>query len=65
MYLKYFDKFLNQEPYFHIDEQEWEHIKTTFDKEMRNISGKLGAKVSITEDSKMTDNEFLIKNGIN
>jgi len=36
-------------------------IKTTFDKEMRNISGKLGAKVSITEDSEMTDNEFLIK----
>ena len=33
MYLKYFDKFLNQEPYFHIDEQEWEHIKTTFDKD--------------------------------
>ncbi|MDC3080680.1 hypothetical protein OA381_05050, partial [Rhodospirillaceae bacterium] len=40
-------------------------INTTFDEEMRNISGKLGAKVSITEDSKMTDNEFLIKNGIN
>ena len=36
-------------------------LKTTFDKEMRNISGKLGAKVSITEDSEMTDNEFLIK----
>ena len=33
MYLKYFDKFLNQEPYFHIDSEEWEHIKTTFDKD--------------------------------
>ena len=33
MYLKYFDKFLNQVPYFHIDEEEWEHIKTTFDKD--------------------------------
>jgi len=33
MYLKYFDKFLNQEPYFHIDPEEWEHIKTTFDKD--------------------------------
>ena len=40
-------------------------INTTFDKEMRNISDKLGAKVLITEDSEMTDNEFLIKNGIN
>ena len=65
MYLKYFDKFLNQEPYFHIDSEEWEHIKTTFDKEMRKISYKLGVKVSITEDSEMTDNGFLIKNGIN
>ena len=33
MYLKYFDKFLNQEPYFHIDPEEWEHIKSTFDKD--------------------------------
>ena len=40
-------------------------INTTFDREMRNISGKLGAKVSIKENSEMTDNEFLIKNGIN
>lgn len=40
-------------------------INTTFDKEVRNINDKLGAKVLITEDSEMTDNEFLIKNGIN
>ena len=40
-------------------------INTTFDKEMRKISDKLGVKVSITEDSEMTDNGFLIKNGIN
>ena len=40
-------------------------INTTFDKEIREISDKLGVKVSITEDSEMTDNRFLIKNGIN
>ena len=40
-------------------------INTTFDKEIRKISDKLGVKVSITEDSEMTDNGFLIKNGIN
>ena len=40
-------------------------INTTFDKEMRKISDKLGVKVSITEDSEMTDNGFLIQNGIN
>ena len=40
-------------------------INTTFDKEIREISDKLGVKVSITEDSEMTDNGFLIKNGIN
>ena len=40
-------------------------INTAFDEEMRNISYKLGTKVTITEDSEMTDNEFLIKNGIN
>jgi hypothetical protein len=33
MYLEYFDKFLNQEPYLHIDEQEWDYIKRTFDKD--------------------------------
>ena len=40
-------------------------LNTTFDKEIRNISDKLGTKVIITEDSQMTYNEFLIKNGIN
>ena len=40
-------------------------INTTFDTEMRKISDKLGVKVSITADSEMTDNGFLIKNGIN
>ena len=40
-------------------------INTAFDEEMRNISYKLGTKGTITEDSEMTDNEFLIKNGIN
>ena len=33
MYLEYFDKFLNMEPYLSIDKKEWEHIKNTFDKE--------------------------------
>jgi len=33
MYLSYFDKFYNMEPYLSIDEKEWEYIKDTFDKE--------------------------------
>ena len=33
MYLDYFDKFKNQEPYLHIDEKEWTYIKDTFEKE--------------------------------
>jgi len=33
MYLDYFDKFYNMEPYFKIDEKDWEYIKETFDKE--------------------------------
>ena len=33
MYLSYFDKFLDLEPYLEIDEKEWEYIKETFDKE--------------------------------
>ena len=33
MYLDYFDKFKNQEPYLHIDEKEWTYIKDTFDKD--------------------------------
>ena len=33
MYLEYFDKFLNMDPYLSIDEKEWEYIKETFDKD--------------------------------
>ena len=33
MYLDYFDKFYNMEPYLEIDEKDWEYIKETFDKE--------------------------------
>ena len=33
MYLNYFDKFYNMEPYLKIDEKDWEYIKETFDKE--------------------------------
>ena len=33
MYLDYFDKFKNQEPYLYIDEKEWTYIKDTFEKE--------------------------------
>ena len=29
----YFDKFKNMEPYFSIDEKEWEYIKETFTKD--------------------------------
>jgi hypothetical protein len=33
MYLNYFDKFRDMEPYLKINEKEWEYIKETFDKE--------------------------------
>ena len=33
MYLNYFDKFRDMEPYLKIDEKDWEYIKETFDKE--------------------------------
>ncbi|MAR22136.1 MAG: hypothetical protein CMD25_09560 [Flavobacteriales bacterium] len=33
MYLSYFDKFYDMEPYLYIDEVEWEYIKNTFDKQ--------------------------------
>ena len=45
MYLSYFDKFHNMEPYLEIDEKEWEYIKTTFDKE--DVKESL-AKVAMT-----------------
>jgi len=45
MYLDYFDKFLNQEPYLHIDEKEWTHIKETFEKQ--DVRESL-AKVAMT-----------------
>ena len=33
MFLEYFDKFKNQEPYLHINEEEWSYIKETFNKD--------------------------------
>jgi len=45
MYLSYFDKFYDMEPYLSIDEKEWEHIKNTFDKE--DVKESL-AKVAMT-----------------
>ena len=33
MYIDYFDKFYNMEPYLKIDEKDWEYIKETFDKD--------------------------------
>ena len=45
MYLSYFDKFHNMEPYLEIDEKEWEYIKTTFEKQ--DVRESL-AKVAIT-----------------
>jgi hypothetical protein len=33
MYLSYFDKFYDMEPYLFIDEVEWDYIKNTFDKQ--------------------------------
>ena len=45
MYLSYFDKFLDLEPYLEIDEKEWEYIKETFDKE--DVKESL-AKVAMT-----------------
>jgi len=45
MYLKYFDKFLNMKPYLSIEEEEWEYIKETFDKQ--DVKESL-AKVAMT-----------------
>ena len=45
MYLEYFDKFLNMDPYLSIDEKEWEYIKETFDKD--DVKESL-AKVAMT-----------------
>jgi hypothetical protein len=33
VYLNYFDKFYNMEPYLKIDEKDWEYIKETFEKQ--------------------------------
>ena len=33
MYIDYFDKFYNMEPYLKIDEKDWEYIKETFEKQ--------------------------------
>ena len=40
MYLDYFDKFRNMEPYFAIESEEWEHIKNTF--EMEDVLESIG-----------------------
>jgi len=45
MYLSYFDKFYDMEPYLFIDEVEWEYIKNTFDKQ--DVRESL-AKVAMT-----------------
>ena len=45
MYLEYFDKFLNMKPYLSIEEEEWEYIKETFDKQ--DVKESL-AKVAMT-----------------
>ena len=33
MYIDYFDKFYNMEPYLEIEDKDWEYIKETFDKQ--------------------------------
>ena len=33
MYIDYFDKFYNMDPYLKIDEKDWEYIKETFEKQ--------------------------------
>ena len=45
MYLSYFDKFYNMNPYLSIDEKEWEYIKNTFEKQ--DVRESL-AKVAMT-----------------
>ena len=45
MYLPYFNKFLYQVPYLHIDEKEWIYIKETFNKD--DVKESL-AKVAMT-----------------
>ena len=57
MYLEYFDKFLNMEPYLSIDEKEWEYIKETFDKD--DVKESL-AKVAMTYEipyAEITEND--------
>ena len=45
MYLEYFDKFLNMNPYLSIEEREWSYIKETFEKQ--DVRESL-AKVAMT-----------------
>ena len=45
MYLSYFDKFYDMEPYLSIEEKEWEYIKNTFEKQ--DVRESL-AKVAMT-----------------
>ena len=45
MYLEYFDKFRDMNPYLHINQSEWEYIKETFDKD--DVKESL-AKVAMT-----------------
>ena len=45
MYLDYFDKFLNMESYLSINEEEWNYIQQTFDKE--DVKESL-AKIAMT-----------------
>ena len=45
MYLDYFDKFLNMESYLFINEEEWNYIQRTFDK--NDVKESL-AKIAMT-----------------
>jgi len=45
MYLKYFDKFYDQDGYLDIPEEEWTYIKETFEKD--DVKESL-AKVAMT-----------------
>ena len=51
MYLSYFDKFLDLEPYLEIDEKEWEYIN-------KDINGNIG---DISWSRVIEDKEFIRK----
>ena len=70
MYLDYFDKFLNMDPYLFIDEREWDYIKQTFEKQdVRESLAQVAMTypppyMDITENDAYKELQKLKKNGV-